>query len=324
MLEGNETMKKKIYLLATLAMALFILAGCNEESQEEMDSDLLQIYTSVYPLQFFTEQIGDEFVVVKTIYPPGADEHTFEPSQKDMIKLAESDLFIFVGLGLEGFVEKAKDVLQNENVTLLAAGEKLHLEEGHNEHEVHEHEEHDHDGHSHGDIDPHVWIDPQYAKGLALAITEELSALIPEQKETFEKNFSVLAKQLDEIDTRFKELAANKKHHEFIVAHSAYQYWEKRYGIEQVAISGFSTSDEPSQKKLQNLVDHAKEKGLKYVLYEQNYQSRFAETIQNEIGAEALTLHNLAVLTEDDIKNNETYFSLMDKNLETLAKALNE
>ena len=90
----------------------------------------LTVYTTVYPLQYFTESIGGNVVQVETVYPPGSDEHTFDPSQKDMMKLADSDLFIYVGLGLEGFVEKAKSTLENEKVTLLAAGEHIHLEEG--------------------------------------------------------------------------------------------------------------------------------------------------------------------------------------------------
>ena len=68
--------------------------------------------------------------MLETIYPPGSNEHTFDPSQKDMMKLADSDLFIYVGLGLEGFVEKAKSTLKNEKVTLLEAGEHIHIEEG--------------------------------------------------------------------------------------------------------------------------------------------------------------------------------------------------
>ena len=80
-------------------------------------------------MQYFTERIGGNEVQVKTIYPPGSDEHTFEPSQKDMMKLADSDLFIYVGLGLEGFVEKTKSTLKSEKVTLLAAGEHIHIEE---------------------------------------------------------------------------------------------------------------------------------------------------------------------------------------------------
>ena len=92
----------------------------NTNQKEKKNSDnQLMVYTTVYPLQYFTEAIGGNAVHVETVYPPGSDEHTFDPSQKDMMKLADSDLFIYVGLGLEGFVEKAKGSLENEKVTLL-------------------------------------------------------------------------------------------------------------------------------------------------------------------------------------------------------------
>ena len=101
----------------------------NDHTKVQSDSKKqLTVYTTVYPLQFFTEEIGKDAVKVETIYPPGTDEHTFDPSQKDIIKLANSDLFIYVGLGLEGFVEKAKTTLENEKVTMLAAGEHIHIE----------------------------------------------------------------------------------------------------------------------------------------------------------------------------------------------------
>ena len=89
------------------------------------DNNQLTVYTTVYPLQYFTEAIGGDSVVVETIYPPGSDEHTFDPSQQDMIALADSDLFFYVGLGLEGFVDKAKSSLQNEEVTMVATGDSL-------------------------------------------------------------------------------------------------------------------------------------------------------------------------------------------------------
>ena len=67
-------------------------------------------------MQYFAKAIGGNTVHVETIYPPGADEHTFEPTQKDMMMLADADLFFYVGFGLEGFVEKAKKSLANEKV----------------------------------------------------------------------------------------------------------------------------------------------------------------------------------------------------------------
>ena len=68
-----------------------------ESSQE----DVLDIYTTAYPLAYFTERIGGERVNVKSIYPPGANEHTFEPMEQDMIALANSDFFFYIGLGFE-------------------------------------------------------------------------------------------------------------------------------------------------------------------------------------------------------------------------------
>lgn len=345
-------MKKTTFISIFMVIAA-VLSGCAQDrADQEKDEGLLQVYTTVYPLQFFAQQIGGEYVNVETIYPPGADEHTFEPSQKDMMALADSDLFFYVGLGLEGFVDKANKILKNEDVKMVPVGESLHLDEAgehqdeaHNEdgtveesHNEQGHDEEDHtdendhadekntedDGHNHGDYDPHVWLDPVYANELALAIKEHLTAQMPEHKDTFEKNYTELTAQLKDLDQQFSKVVGSAKRNEILVSHSAFSYWEERYGIQQISISGQSTTNEPSQKELQKLISHAKEEKIKYVLNEQNFNSKLAKIVQEEIGAKSLTLHNLSVLTDEDIKNNETYFTLMKKNIATLGKALNE
>lgn len=338
-------MKKYALILSLFLTISALLSGCGqgETSNKEKDENLLQVYTTVYPLQFFTQQIGGEFVDVKTIYPPGADEHTFEPSQKDMMALADADLFFYIGLGLEGFVDKAGKTLKNEDVKMVPIGDSLHIgeeetgeqedhgEEGTEEQEDHGEDEHadsdehpEDEGHAHGDIDPHVWLDPIYANELALTIKDQLVEQMPEHKDVFEKNYSELASQLKDLDKEFTEVIGTAKRKEIIVAHAAYSYWEKRYGLEQISISGLSTTNEPTQKELQKLISHARDEKIKYVLNEQNFNSKLAKMVQEEINGKPLTLHNLSVLTDEDIKNKETYFTLMEKNLSTLGKALNE
>ena len=106
----------------------------------------MSIYTTVYPLQYFTERIGGDHVDVKSIYPAGADEHTFDPTQKDMIALADSDLFFYIGLGLEGFVENAEKTMKNEHVKMIATAEAIPeemLDEGHSHEHDEDDEEHD-------------------------------------------------------------------------------------------------------------------------------------------------------------------------------------
>ncbi len=315
---------KKTALILFIITGL-LLSGCaQQEAENKQDDGKLQIYSTVYPLQFFTQQIGGEYVDVETIYPPGADEHTFEPSQKDMMALADADIFFYIGLGLEGFVDNASKTLKNEDVKMVPVGEALSLDEAaHNDGED-SHGTHEGDEHGHGDVNPHVWLDPVYAREMAVAIKEQLTKAMPEHKDAFEQNYTELASELEDVDKQFSKVIDSAKRREIIVAHSAYSYWEERYGIEQISISGQSTTNEPSQKELQKLIAHAKAEKIKYVLNEQNFNSKLAKMVQEEIGAQQLTLHNLSVLTDKDIKNDETYFTLMEHNIATLDKALNE
>ncbi|MFS0775593.1 zinc ABC transporter substrate-binding protein [Neobacillus sp. 3P2-tot-E-2] len=312
-------MKKNILLPFILLISLVITACSAENEQTDNKKEQLTIYSTVFPLQYFTERIGGKYVTVNTIYPPGADEHTFEPSQKDMIKLADSDLFFYIGLGLEGFVESAKESLKNENVSLIPTAEDLILDPA-EEHEAHD----DHEDDGHGDFNPHVWLDPVYSKEMAAVIRDSLIEKMPQNKETFNQNYQKLADELDQLNSEFESTIQTAKHKEILVTHAAFSYWEQRYGLEEISISGLSTTNEPTQRELENIISLADKQGLHYILFEQNVQSKLAEIVQKEIDAKALPVHNLGILTKENIKDNETYFTLMEQNLESLKTALND
>lgn len=341
---------KQIILGSVLFLFIFLAACGNEEKNIAEEDKQVQVYTTVYPLQYFTERIGGESVDVSSIYPAGANEHTFEPTQKDMMALADADLFFYIGLGLEGFVENAKKTLAEEEVKMVATVDAVsdaqleesahvheeatteephdhdHHEEESQDHDHHEEESQDHDsheGHDHGDIDPHVWMSPKLSQSLALSIKDSLVEISPEQKETFEKNYEELVDELHALDVEFEEMAHTATNKTFFVSHAAFGYIANTYGLEQLAVAGLNSQDEPSQKELTKLIDLAEEKNIQYILFEQNVSSKLTEVIQQEIGADSLVLHNLGVLSTEDIKKEETYFTLMHKNLETLKTVLN-
>ncbi|WP_087972661.1 metal ABC transporter solute-binding protein, Zn/Mn family [Oceanobacillus rekensis] len=319
--------------LKTIPLLLFfilIVAGCSStEEDSTTNDDKLTIYTSIYPIQYAVERIGGDTVSAKTVFPPGVDAHTYEPTTKDMTSIADSSAFIYMGAGMEGFAESAADALISQDVSLIEIGvhdELFHSEDQH-EHDSdagNGHEETDsHDGHNHGDHDPHIWIDPVRMIEMAEIIKTELITLNPNEEALYNENFTVLEGDLQELDKRFTEVLSNKNDKNILVSHAAYGYWEEKYGLEQIAINGLSSSSEPSQKDLTKIIDQAREYDLNYIIFEQNSSNRVSEIIQEEIGAESLIIHNLAVLTEDDITNNEDYFSLMEHNLEVLDKATN-
>ncbi|CAH0302383.1 zinc ABC transporter substrate-binding protein [Peribacillus sp. Bi134] len=318
-------MKIRALLSLFLVTAVFLSACGNSkgESSKEETKDALDIYTTVYPLQYFTEAIGGEYVNVETVYPPGTDEHSFEPSQKDIVKMAESDLFFYIGYNLEGFVTKAEPILSKEGVSTIAVGETVHLDEdeehAHEDEDEHAHEE---DGHDHGDVNPHLWLDPIYSIDMAKTIRDELTKKMPEQEEYFNSQFNELSEKLEALDEKFSTTIESGRTNKIIVSHSAYGYWEERYGLEQIGVTGLTSSNEPSQKELGKIVTMAEEEDLNYVIFEQNISSKLTEIIQKEMGAKSLELHNLSVLTDKDIEAGEDYFSLMEKNIKTLQTAL--
>ncbi|WP_026865751.1 MULTISPECIES: metal ABC transporter solute-binding protein, Zn/Mn family [Jeotgalicoccus] len=172
---------------------------------------------------------------------------------------------------------------------------------------------------NHDNFDPHIWIDPLKMIEVGDILKDELIALNPEHEALYEENFNNLQSELEELDEKFSETLDDKESAKIIVPHAAFGYWS-RYGVEQLAVSGYSMSDEPSQQQLKELSETAQENNLNYVLFEQNSSGKISKVVQDEIGAEPEYIHNMEVLTEENISNDEDYISLMEKNLQVLDK----
>ena len=311
----------KVCISLLLVISLFSACGVKKENTEKgqqnrVKSDKLQIYTTIYPLQFLAEQIGNGYVEVENITPPGTEAHSFDPTQKTVVKIAQSDMFIYSGTGMEGFADKIKQTVKNEKVSIVKAAEGIKLinakntevQEGKQEKEL--------------DVDPHVWLDPIRAIKMAENIKEALIQLKPDAKDDFEKNFHALKLKLESLDQEFRDIVTKAPKKTFVVSHSAYGYWEDVYGLKQIGISGLSPTNEPSSQKLKEIIELAKENNISYVLFEPNLSNKVASVVKREVGADSLTLHNLESLTAHEIQNKDDYLSVMKSNILSLQKAL--
>lgn len=308
---------KRLGLLGIIFL-LIATAACGNKSADKKDGTL-NIYTTMYPLEYFTERIGGKHVEVSSIIPPGADAHTYEPSTKKMVEITEGDAFVYNKMESDEFSSSVADTLKEEEVPIVDAAKDVELAH------MEEHEEegaHDEEHHEHGSQDPHIWLDPVLAQKMADNIYNGLVKIKPDAKDDFKKNHAALIKDLKEIDASFKNKVEEAPKNSFIVSHAAYGYWAERYNLEQIAISGLSPSHEPSQHQIENIIQSAKKDKIRYILFEENVNNKVAEMINKEVGAKTLTLHNLETLTKDDIKKDRNYLSIMKENIETLSKAL--
>ena len=317
-------MKRKAIIFITLSLIL-ILSGCsksiNSSKKDNVNShNKMKIYTTVFAFQSFTEQIGGKYVDVESIYPPGADLHSYEPTQKDMINIAKSDLFIYSSDGLDPVSAKITQSMENKNMKLALASDL-------NQKELIHSDDHDEDeGHNHAETenDPHVWLDPVLDRIFAEKIKDKLIQKDPKHKSYYEKNYKKLDKDVANIDKKMQKITKSPKREKIIISHDSLGYLTHRYHFKQEGVNGMN-DEEPSQKKILSIVKNIKNSKSPYVLYEQNITSKITDVIKKETDTQPLSFHNLAVLTKKEKDNQSiTYQSLMKKDIESLDKVLNQ
>ncbi|WP_176746806.1 metal ABC transporter solute-binding protein, Zn/Mn family [Staphylococcus sp. HMSC62A08] len=307
----------------TLSIIL-ILSGCSKSMNHKKDNissqNKMKIYTTVFAFQSFTQQIDGKYVDVESIYPPGAYLHSYFSTQKDMINIAKSDLFIYSNDDLDPVSAKITKSMENKNMKLaLANGLKqkdlIHSDD-HDEDEGHQH-------HHESSNDPHIWLDPVLDRVFAKEIKDKLIQQDPKHKSYYEKNYKKLDKEIKDIDNKMKRITKNPKRDKVIISHDSLGYLAHRYHFKQEGVNGMN-DEEPSQKKILSIVKEIKKSKSPYVLYEQNITSKITDVIKKETDTQPLSFHNLAVLTKKEQNDDAiTYQSLMKKDIQSLDKALN-
>ncbi|WP_251517402.1 MULTISPECIES: metal ABC transporter solute-binding protein, Zn/Mn family [Staphylococcus] len=318
---------KKSLVIILISMLIVVLSGCSQSNHSEhkqvSESNKLNIYTTAFAFQSFAQQIGGKYVKAESIYPPGADAHSFEPTQKEMINIAKSDLFIYSDEEMDPVAKKIAQSIKDDNL-------KLPVVQGIDHHDLissHEHEHHhdDHGGHHEGEShDPHVWLDPVLDKKLAYNIKQDLIRKDPKHKKYYNHNYQNLKQDLTQIDEQLKAVTKNPKRDTVVISHDSIGYLAHRYHFKQQGVSGIN-NEEPTQQNLVKIVHSIKDSKQPYVLYEQNISSKVTNVIEKESDTQPLDFHNMAMLTKAQKNDkNITFQSLMKKNIHSLDKALNQ
>lgn len=301
------------------------LTACGQGEQDKKSNDKLSIKTTVYPLQSMIEQIGGEHVKVSSIYPAGTDLHSYEPTQKEMLDVNKSDLFIYTGDNLDAVAKKIASTIKKDDKKLSLENQldktELLTDQHHHDEENHDSDENE-EHHQHGGYDPHVWLDPKMNLKFAKEIKKELVKKDPSNKKEYESNYKKLKKDVENIDKKLVQITKDKKGNAVFISHESIGYLANRYGFVQKGIQNMNAED-PSQKELTQIVKDIKKQNVKYILYEDNVANKVTETIRKETNAKPLKFYNMESLNKEQKHDKDlTYQKLMNQNIEALEKAL--
>lgn len=307
-----------IPLLLTAATAL-LLAGCGKGGDNTQAADgKLSVVTTFYPLYFMAMEIGGDDAKVTNLIPAGVEPHDWTPKSRDLQEASKAQLFIYNGAGLEGWVDDfLHGVGSGGSLRTVEASDGIQLIRGNPEKEAG-----DAGGSNPKDVDPHTWVSPKSALKMAANIHDAFVSADPARKADYDRNYEALNGKLQELDKQFTDGLANLPKRDIVVSHQAFGYLCRDYGLNQVAIMGLSPDAEPRAQDLLNIAKFVKQNGIKTIFFEELVSDQLAKTLAEEANVGTDVLNPLEGLTPKEEKAGDDYFSIMERNLQNLEKAL--
>ncbi len=157
-----------------------------------------------------------------------------------------------------------------------------HDKHGHKEDKHAKHDDHGH-AHAHGEFDVHIWLDPVNAKKIVEEVAHELADLDPKNAKIYKQNAKNTQKKLDAMIVDINK-SINKKA-SFITFHDAYQYFEKRFGVESLGALTINTDVQPGAKQIAEIQDLVEDRKIKCIFSEQQFNPKLINMIAKNTGA---------------------------------------
>ena len=272
-------------------------------AQADVKTDI-KVVTTIKPLHSLISRIMESRGEPQLIIEGTNNPHTFvfKPSHAEMLE--EADIVFWIGEDLEAFMEKPLDSLAKnaKKIAFMESDsiEKLRFREenifddhddhdghkdddhdDHDDHDGHEDEHEGHDDHNHGEFDAHIWLDPENAKEMVKIIRDELIKIDPEGQRQYSVNTAGATLELDNlINNVEKELS---KDISYVVFHDAYQYFETRFDVTSAGALTLNPDVLPGAKQIADIQDLIRDKGIKCIFSEPQYNPKIIETLGNDM-----------------------------------------
>ncbi len=306
-----QTKMAIIAIVVVIPLTSIVVYGTNVNQEfTSNDNSKLQVVSSFNPLHEFSQIVGGEKIDATLLVPVGVEPHDWEPTIKDVQRMQKSDLIVINGIGFESWVD---DLIENDYQGIIVnTSNGIELNSSKEGHEDEGHE----DEHGHLEGDPHIWLNPLYAKIQVQNIANAFANSDSTNSEFYLANAEKYNKKLDSLDSKIRtELSGCNS--DFIAFHDAFSYFADEYDLNQHTIVATTNSHgEVTAKTLEDVISTARELNIKVIFSEETVNTKTSQIIANEIGGRVLVLSPLEIVSEDN------YISKMTQNLENLKEAL--
>jgi len=302
--------KKPHHIILFLSVTVLVLSACTPAAAPAIDC--IPVVTTTSILADVVSRVGSDLVSVTSLVPPGANEHEYQPSPRDIAAVTDSALVFEVGLGLEEFMEtiilnagtQIEPVTVSDGITTLEfSGEQ------HDDHHA---------------ADPHVWMDPANVIIWTRNIAAALSAYDPDHQDIYSANSAAYIAELEALDAWIVQQTGKipQENRQIVTDHMLFGYFAEKYGFTVVGaiIPSYSSVAEPSARELADLEDSIRQFDVKVILVGNTVNPSLASRIAADTGIQLVHFYTGSLSGADGPA--ATYLDYMRYNVNAIVDTL--
>jgi ABC-type Zn uptake system ZnuABC Zn-binding protein ZnuA len=274
------------------------LVGCGGSSAA-VSAGRLDVLATTTLLASLASDVGHGRAVVTSLMPVGASPETYQPAPADIVRAHDAGLIVENGAGLEAWL-----------ATLLRTGSSKTPVVNCS------------DGLTIVDANPHLWLDPEYARHYVAAIRDGMIAADPGGATAYRANAAALDARLAGLSAHIAAQIATipPANRNMIVFHNAWLYFNRRFGLRTLGAIEEVPGSEPSAAHLAALIDAARAAHVRAIFAEPEYNPKLVNAV-----ARSADITHVAVLYDDSVGTSpETrdYIAMLNTDTATIASAL--
>lgn len=349
-------MKHFIYcIIFFVILVSFVSCSNNNPANIKTNSKKISIVTTIFPEYDWVKNIiGDKFsnFDITMLHNAGTDLHSYQPSSDDIIKISNSDIFIYVGGESDEWIEEVLEKTVNKNIkviNLLNLLEELKLAKEEETVEGMQEEEHDNehehkyleepkdyhnkhrDKHNHDsdvkEYDEHVWLSLRNAKIFVKKIAEVICIKDSANANTYKNNVKDYIDRLTDLDLKYKHVVDSSSMKTILFGDRfPFRYLVDDYGLKYfAAFAGCSAESEASFETIIFLAKKVDELKLNTILTIEGNNHKIAQTIIQNTKSKnqnIAVINSMQSITAQDIEKGISYISIMEQNIDVLSQSL--
>ncbi len=301
-------------LVILLILALDTIGCVSSRPRSGQPGGLPKVLAIETFLQDISQNVAGDRLIVDSLIPVGLDPHTFEPTPKEMAKVADSTVLIENGAGLESNLNR---------LIVNAGGQRLVIDASSGL--ASRSSSSSGDSFSASEQNPHYWLDPidviQYVKNIQAGLTQA----DPQDTDNYAFNAETYIRQLNELDQWIRDQVAQipPERRLLVTNHEEFGYFADRYGFKVVGaiIPSFTSDASPSAYSVTQLIGLIQETDAPAVFLEQGTNPQLADQIAQETGAKVAPPLYTHSLTGPD-GPAPTYIQMMKYDVSVIVNAL--